>query len=117
DSRFVQTQDRLGCAFCQHLLLRNQRSIDIRYYHPDRLSRASIFRCHLLTSFVGIRLSWPGLSPASTNPIPADSLLLLVVPQQTAVDKERGARNVVGFLGSQETGQTCNIFRFPEPRK
>src|SRR6185312_8764417 len=79
--------------------------------------RASIFRCHLLTSFVGIRLSWPGLSPASTNPIPADSLLLLVVPQQTAVDKERGSRNVVGFLGSQETGQTCNIFRFPEPPK
>src|SRR4029077_8453982 len=62
DPRFVQTQDRLGCALCQHLLLRNQRSIDIRYYHPDGLSRESIFRCHLLTSFASIRLSCPGLS-------------------------------------------------------
>jgi hypothetical protein len=47
NSRFVQTQDGLGRTLRQHFLLRDKRSIDIRYHHPDRLSQAFIFRCHL----------------------------------------------------------------------
>ncbi len=47
NSRLAQTQDRVGRTLRQRLLLRDQRSIDIRYHHPDRLSRAFIFRCHL----------------------------------------------------------------------
>src|SRR5499427_2045182 len=44
-------------------------------------------------------------------------LLLLVVPQKTAVDEKRRPRNVVGFVRGQETGQTRNVFRLPKPPK
>src|SRR5262252_10293070 len=44
-------------------------------------------------------------------------LLLLVVPQKTAVDEKRGPRDVVGFVRGQETGQARNVFRFPKPPK
>src|SRR5258708_1686721 len=42
-------------------------------------------------------------------------LLLLIVPQQTAVDEECCSRDVVGFIGSQEIGQTGDVFRLAEP--
>src|SRR6202007_2801357 len=54
--------------------------------------------------------SFPGLSRPR-----GFGLLLLVVPQQTAVDEKRGPCHVVGLFRSQKTGQTSNVFRCPEP--
>src|ERR1700741_241743 len=39
-------------------------------------------------------------------------LLLLVVPQQAAVNKERRSRDVVGFLRCQEASHPGNVFGF-----
>src|SRR6266436_4268279 len=46
-----------------------------------------------------------------------EQLLLLVVPQQTAVHEERRSCDVVGFLRCQETSQPGNVFRFSKPSK
>src|SRR5580704_2570179 len=44
-------------------------------------------------------------------------LLLLVVPQQTAVHKQRCSCNVIGFLRCQKTSQPGDVFRFSKPSK
>src|SRR5579862_128966 len=46
-----------------------------------------------------------------------EQLLLLVVPQQTAVNKERRSRDVIGFIRSEETGQPGNVFWFSKSSK
>jgi hypothetical protein len=48
----VQTPDGLGRALGERLFLRDERSIDIGYHHPDRLSRVFVFRCHLQPRFL-----------------------------------------------------------------
>src|SRR5260370_3098984 len=44
-------------------------------------------------------------------------LLLLVVPQQAAVNKERRSGEVVGYLRCQEASHPGNVFRFSKPSK
>src|ERR1700688_3280040 len=66
--------------------------------------------CAAGSFFDAILMSFPGVFRPS-----GFGLLLLVVPQQTAVDEKRGPCHVVGLFRSQESGQTGDVFRFPEP--
>src|SRR5580700_4874891 len=48
---------------------------------------------------------------------PEMELLLLVVPEQTAVHKKSRSRDVIGFLRCQEASDPGDVFRFSKPSK